>query len=310
MNKPLAGVLPIAHTPFLNDDSIDWNCLRRQIDWAYEVGANGFGTGMVSELLRLTFDERTALTERLGEFNAGRGAFFMGVGAESTRQALQYANIAERAGADAVMAIPPLASRLPATAVRDYFVALAEGTSLPVIVQDASGYVGQPIPISVCVELLQRFGNEKILFKPEASPIGPNLSALRDATCSEARIYEGSGGVCLVDSFRRGIVGTMPGMEFLPGIVALWKALQRADDDAIYRFYLPICALVSLQLQAGLDGFLAVEKYVLHRQGLFTTDRRRLPYAYTLDEETRAEVDRLMMRLEMAVSALAATASE
>ena len=301
MTRPISGVLPIAHTPFLDDDSIDFLSLQRQIDWAYEVGADGFGTGMVSELLRLTFEERVALTEKLAEFNAGRGAFFAGVGAESTQQALQYARLAERAGADAVMAIPPLASRLPATAVRDYFVALAEGVSLPVIVQDASGYVGQPIPIPICVELFKRFGNEKILFKPEASPIGPNLSALRDATGGEARIYEGSGGVCLVDSFRRGIVGTMPGMEFLPAIVALWKALQRGDDDATYRLYFPICALVSLQLQAGLDGFLAVEKYVLHQRGLFTTDRRRQPNAWSLDDETRAELDRLMERLDLAV---------
>lgn len=301
MPRPIAGVLPIAHTPFLDDDSIDLVSLRRQIDWSYSVGADGFGTGMVSELLRLTFDERVLLTEKLAEFNDGRGAFFAGVGAESTKQALQYATLAERAGADAVMAIPPISTRLPVPAVRDYFIALAEGVGIPVIVQDASGYVGQPIPIPVCVELLKRFGRDKILFKPEASPIGPNLSALRDATGGEARIYEGSGGVCLVDSFRRGIVGTMPGMEFLPGIVALWKALSRGDDDATYRLYFPICALVSLQLQAGLDGFLAVEKYVLHKRGLFTTDRRREPNAWRLDLETQMELQRLLEKLDDAV---------
>ena len=302
MTRPLAGVLPIAHTPFLDDDSIDLPSLKRQIDWAYDVGADGFGTGMVSELLRLTFDERVALTDKLAEFNAGRGTFFAGVGAESTKQALQFAKLAERAGTDAVMAIPPISTRLPVPAVRDYFIALAEGVGIPVIVQDASGYVGQPIPIPVCVELLKRFGRDKILFKPEASPIGPNLSALRDATDNEARIYEGSGGVCLVDSFRRGITGTMPGMEFLPAIVALWKALARGDDDAAYRLYFPICALVSLQLQAGLDGFLAVEKYVLHQRGLFTTDRRREPNAWSLDAETRAELDRLLIRLDLATT--------
>lgn len=301
MTKPIQGVLPIAHTPFLADDSIDVISLRRQIDWAYGIGADGFGTGMVSELLRLTYDERIALTENLGEINAGRGVYFAGVGAESTKQAIQYARCAERAGADAVMAIPPISTRLPIPAVRDYFVALAEAISIPVIVQDASGYVGQPIPIAICVELLQRFGRDKILFKPEASPIGPNLSALRDATAGEARIYEGSGGVCLVDSFRRGIAGTMPGMEFLRGIVALWKALQRKEDAAIYRLYFPICALVSLQLQAGLDGFLAVEKYVLHKQGLFTTDHRRLPNAWSLDLETRNELDRLLSQLDEAI---------
>ena len=51
-------------------------------------------------------------------------------------------------------------------------------------------------------------------------------------------------------------------------------------------------------MQAGLDGFLAIEKYVLHRRGLFATDRRRHPYSWDLDQETLAEVDRLMEQLE------------
>jgi dihydrodipicolinate synthase/N-acetylneuraminate lyase len=305
MDQFISGVIPIAHTPFRDDDSIDMECLSRQIDYAMAAGANGCATGMVSELLRLTFEERVWLTESLAGLVQGRGHFIAGVGAESTKQAIQYAQIAERAGASAVMAIPPISSRSTATAVRDYFAALADSISLPVVVQDASGYVGQSIPLDVYLELLRRYGNHKILFKPEASPIGTNLSALRDATSGEARIFDGSGGICLVDCFRRGIVGTMPGMEFLPGIVALWKALQRHDDEAVYRLYFPICALVSLQLQAGLDGFLAVEKYVLHKRGIFTNDRRREPFAWSIDSETQSELDRLLQHLDQALAATA-----
>jgi 4-hydroxy-tetrahydrodipicolinate synthase len=179
-----------------------------------------------------------------------------------------------------------------------YYCGIADGISLPVVVQDASGYVGQAIPLDLYVELLERYGDDKIVFKPEANPIGPNLSALRDATGGRAKIFEGSGGIALVDSFRRGIVGTMPGMEFLDGIVALWKALQRGDDATAYRLYLPICALVALQLQAGLDGFLAIEKYLLVKRGLFTTDLRRQPYNWDLDPETAREVDRLFAILQ------------
>jgi 4-hydroxy-tetrahydrodipicolinate synthase len=96
-------------------------------------------------------------------------------------------------------------------------------------------------------------------------------------------------------------------MEFLPGIVALWRVLQRGDEDTTYRLFFPICALVSLQLQAGLDGFLAIEKYILHRNGLFATDRRRRPYKWALDEETRQEVERLLSLLERALAESPAT---
>lgn len=302
MTRPIAGVLPIAHTPFTHDDDIDYASLKRQIDWAYECGAQGYCSGMVSELLRLTATERLELTRRLAEFNEGRGVVVAGVGAESTRQALVYAREAERVGCHALMAIPPISSALPDDELLAYYVTLAEEVALPLIVQDASGYVGQAIPLHIHVTLIDRFGPDKILFKPEASPIGPNLSRLRDATGGRARIFEGSGGILLIDSHRRGISGTMPGMEFLEGIVALWHALQRGDEERAYRIYFPICALVALQLQAGLDGFLAIEKYLLCQRGLFTTDRRRRPYSWSLDPETTAEVDRLYARLNAALA--------
>ena len=106
----------------------------------------------------------------------------------------------------------------------------------------------------------------------------------------------------LIECFRRGLSGTMPGMEFLAAVVKIWQALRAGDEQTAYRIYLPLCALVALQLQAGLDGFLAIEKYLLHQRGLFTTPRRRQPHFWDLDTATREEVDRLMRLLEAAVA--------
>ena len=301
MAKKLAGVLAIAHTPFTDSDEIDATSLKRAVDWSFAVSADGIGTGMVSETMRLTQDERHSLAKMLVEFAAGRGPVFAAVGAESTKQSLGFAVAAEKAGCDAVMAVPPLTAKLSESHLVDHFRALADGIGIPVIVQDASGYVGQSIPIPVCVKLLERYGPEKILFKPEAAPNGPTLSALRDATGGRATMFEGSGGIFLIDSFRRGIAGTMPGMDLLDGIVAIWKALQRGEEATAYRVYFPVCAIVALQLQAGLDGFLAVEKYLIVKRGLFPSARRRKPYGWELDTETAAEVDRLFAHLQEAL---------
>lgn len=253
MMSSISGILPIVHTPFLENDQIDYESLERQIDWAFQQGANGYCTGMVSELLRLTAEERYQVTEHLARLKQQRGVFVAGIGSESTKQAVQFGQHAEQSGADAVMAIPPISSALPDEQVLEYFSTLAEEIRIPLIAQDASSYVGRPISISVCVELIDRFGPDKILFKPEASPIGPHLSRLRDATEKRAKMFDGSGGISLVDNYRRGIVGTMPGMEFLAGIVALWRNLELGDEKNTYRIYFPICALVALQIQAGLD---------------------------------------------------------
>lgn len=298
----IRGVLPVLHTPLLEDETIDRDALAREIDWCYEVGADGVCGAMVSEVLRLTYAERLELTRLMSEITDGRGVVIASVGAESTRQALVYARQAEEEGCDAVMAIPPVTTAIPEAALWDYFATIARECTLPLIVQDASSYVGNAISIDFYRRLLDEFGAEKIRFKPEASPIGPNLSALRDATEGQALIYDGSGGILLVDAYRRGITGTMPGVDLLDGIVALWNALRAGDDQATYRISFPISALVALQLQAGLDGFLAIEKYLLVKRGIFTSAQRCTPHAWDLDEETQAEVDRLFDLLMQALA--------
>src|SRR5688572_30321238 len=106
--KLLHGVLPIIQTPFLESDEIDFATLAKEVEWGLALGIDGLGTGMVSETLKLTAGERQALAEHLVEFAAGRKPVFMAVGAESSRQALEYARTAEKAGCDAVMATPPI----------------------------------------------------------------------------------------------------------------------------------------------------------------------------------------------------------
>ena len=297
----IRGVLPIVHTPFDANDQIDWESLEREIDWAFQSGADGCCTGMVSELLRLSDQERCDLTQRLPELVNGRGVVVASAGAEETSLAVEHARHAEQAGCQAIMAIPPTATVLSDEEILTYYAALAGSVTIPLIVQDASAYVGRAIDLQVYVQLLDQFGPERIFFKPEAMPLGTNLSRLRDVTQRKARVFEGSGGISLIDSFRRGIAGTMPGMEFLPTIVAIWKALHADDDETAYRLYWPLCALVAIQLQAGLDGFLAIEKYVMVKEGLFTTAIRRGPLTWEMDPETEAEVDRLLVHLQAAL---------
>ncbi|MFG0333300.1 MAG: dihydrodipicolinate synthase family protein [Maioricimonas sp. JB049] len=300
-DQPLHGVLPVLQTPLTDDREIDGPTLRREIDWAFEVGADGVVVAMVSEILRLGHTGRKELARLVCETASDRGFTVISVGAESTAEAVDFARHAQELGASAVMAIPPVATALGGEATCDYFAEIARSIAIPLVVQDASGYVGAAIDLSVYTRLLEEFGPERILFKPEASPLGPNLSKLRDATGGAARIFEGSGGINLVDCYRRGIAGTMPGTDLLDAIVALWRALEAGDNDRTYALSLPLCALVALQLQAGLDGFLAIEKYLLHKRGLFPNTYRIEPVGWTLDAETQAEVDRLFGRLQAAL---------
>jgi 4-hydroxy-tetrahydrodipicolinate synthase len=288
--RTLAGVLPVFQTPYRDDETIDAGTLEREIHWLYDRGSDGVVLAMVSEVLRLDTDEREQLAELACRFGRDRGAVVISVGAESTRVGERYAKHAESVGAAAVMAIPPVSIAIGEDELLRYYERILRATALPVIVQDASGYVGRPMSIELQARLLATFG-DRVYFKPEATPIGPRLSQMRDATAGRAKVFEGTGGIALLDSHRRGIVGTMPGADLIVGIVALWRALQAGDYARAYRLSLPISSLVALQ--HGLDAFLAIEKYLLVKQGVFKNTLVRGPVGYRLDDETRAEVDRL-----------------
>src|SRR6056297_3412574 len=182
-NHSIGGVLPVLHTPFIDGQAIDWDSLQREVDFAFDVGSQGIVAAMVSEYLRLTHDEKIELTERLVELADGRGAVITSVGSESiaqslalTRresiaQSLALTRHAESAGCDAVMAIPPIATAAGEDQLWRYFCEIGDHTNLPLIVQDASSYVGGTLAIDLFVRLLDRFGADKVLFKPEAEPI-------------------------------------------------------------------------------------------------------------------------------------------
>lgn len=297
--RDLAGVLPVIQTPFTDSGQIDDDELRREIDWVFEHGCDGVVVAMVSEIMRLDASERRALGESVCTHTRGRGVVVLSVGTESDHGTRALARHAEAVGADAVMAIPPALSRLDAAALTGYFDGIFAATSLPVIVQDASGYLGAPIPITVQVDLLERYG-ARVYFKPEAAPIGPTLGRLLEATRGEARVFEGTGGIALIDSHHRGIVGTMPAADVCWALKALWDALERGDEARADAIAGPLTRLISFQSE--LDLFVAVEKYLLKKQGVFTSDAVRGPSRFRWDAASRREIDHSFALLRATVA--------
>ena len=295
----IRGVLPVFQTPYHDDESIDFETLTHEINWLYDRGADGIVMAMVSEVLRLSTDEREQTAAHVCDVGRHGGAVIISVGAESGHLAERLARQAEDAGATAVMAIPPVSVALGEDELLLYYQRILNAIKIPVFVQDASGYVGRPMSISLQAQLLQLYP-DRVMFKPEATPTGPLLSQLREATGGRARVFEGSGGIGLVDNFRRGVAGTMPGADLIEPLVALWQALEAGNDQRAYEISLPLSSLVALQ--HNLDAFLAIEKYLLVKQGIFTNTIVRGPVGYRMDQETRAEVDRLFELLMTAVN--------
>lgn len=298
LNLP-TGVLPVLQVPFSDNDSIDREILKKEIDWLFDQGMDGVVLAMVSEVTRLTESERDELLDLTLAYTAGRGSVTTSVGAESIPMMLRYARRAEAAGADAIMAIPPSLTALSVEGLRDYYHALFENTASPIIVQDASGYFGNAIPVETLADLYHSY-TERIAFKPEAQPLAQNHARLMELTEGRALVYEGTAGIGLWGGYRRGLIGTMPGSEVPWAVRRIWDLMAAGQEKEALAIHCRLCALVSLMY--NLDTFLAMEKRLLCEQGIFRNERVRQPSGYKLDKATEEELLLLFADLRAAVT--------
>jgi 4-hydroxy-tetrahydrodipicolinate synthase len=297
----LTGVFNVLQTPLTETDEIDEAVFAREIEWLLKCGIDGAVLAMVSEVLRFSAEDRRKQWQLVLKIIDGRIPVVASVGAESTYIATSLAKWAEIDGAAAVMATPPSAFATLSNEIKDYYVAIIESVKIPVIVQDASNYLGQPLDISLYVDLIDKYGAERVQFKPEARPVKERLEMLRDASGGRALVFEGQGGVDLLDTYPIGIVGTMPGAEVPWALVALFKALKENNWDRARSIHTPLAKLISYQ--TTLDAYVAVEKYLLVKQGIFTSERQRGPVGFILSTEAKIEIDAAFDDLKNAVSA-------
>jgi 4-hydroxy-tetrahydrodipicolinate synthase len=297
--KQLAGVFNVISTPLDNNDQIDQQTLKKEIDWLIKCGSNGTVLAMVSEVLRFSAAERRQQWQLSLEYLSDRIPLVVSVGAESSAIAVALAKDAEKDGATAVMATPPSAFIATADEVKNYYQRIIEAVDITVIVQDASNYLGAPIELETYVELIDKYGQERVQFKPEAKPVKQRLAQLNEISNNRARVFEGQGGIDLLDTHPLGVKGTMPGAEVPWAIVALWNALERKDLATAKAIHTPLAKLISFQ--TTLDAYVAVEKYLLVKQGIFSNTKQRGPVGFKLDQETKGKIDLAFNELVSAV---------
>ena len=85
MSKVPTGVLPVLATPFKENGYVDSAALASEIDFVIEQKVHGVVLGMVSEVLRLSSEERDALAGATFRAVDGRVCVITSVGAEIGR---------------------------------------------------------------------------------------------------------------------------------------------------------------------------------------------------------------------------------
>ncbi len=131
---PLQGIIPPVVTPFLADESLDLQGLCAHIDCMISHRVNGiFVLGTTGEFYSLDEREKQVVVATAIAHVAGRLPVYVGTGAESTREVTRLTKMAEKEGASGVSVITPYFIKPTQSELVDHFRAVAESTSLAVV---------------------------------------------------------------------------------------------------------------------------------------------------------------------------------
>src|SRR5437899_7661047 len=140
-----AGVTVALVTPFENGD-IDFDCLRRLVDWHVEQGTDCLApVGTTGESPTLDHEEHEHVIAAVVEAARGRIKVMPGTGSNSTREAIRLTRFAKRAGADGALMGGPYYNQPTQEGYYRHFAAVAEAVDLPIILYNIPGRTGSNI---------------------------------------------------------------------------------------------------------------------------------------------------------------------
>jgi 4-hydroxy-tetrahydrodipicolinate synthase len=290
-------VYPAICTPFTVDGAVDLDAQRRVVRFALDCGSHGIvAFGLAGEVLKLSPDERRALTDVIVDEVGGSVPVFIGAGAPSIRASVELARHAEQAGASCIVLPAPMGGSVGEAALVDYFVRVASSVSIPVMVQDAPAYLG----VGLGPELVRRIGAaaENVrLVKLEAGPveIGDWIVSLGD----EFAIWGGDGGMYLLDCIRSGAAGIIPGVDLVDHLVEVYEADARGESSLADERFREILPVLVFEMQHSIDHYNTCAKRVLVRRGVLENPDLRPPAA-TFAAVSHTLLDRHLSSLQIA----------
>lgn len=290
MNTAYRGIFAIANTPFDAGGALLWDELDQVFDWVIRAGAHGLvWPVMASEFTTLSYLERMEGTRRATAVAAGRVPVVIGVADTSQSGAVALAEAAARAGADAVIAMPPWSTKLATFAlIESYYRAIADACGVPVFVQNVGAPLGSSLPARSVVDLCERIPLVQYL-KEEKDPQGQSLSEVLDLHSPAVRgVFSGSQCMWLLADHARGASGSMPASHMIDVDVRIWNLLEAGDVAQARRVHRDKMVLENALI--SMRGGWRSAKEVLRQRGVITSSAIRNQGPLILDDVDRAQL--------------------
>jgi 4-hydroxy-tetrahydrodipicolinate synthase len=163
----LKGSLVAIATPMQADGNLDEVALRALVDWHIGEGTHGIVVvGTTGESPTVDFDEHCHLIDIVVAQSGGRIPVIAGTGANSTREAIELAGHAKKAGADFSLSVVPYYNKPNQDGLYAHFRAIAEAVDMPHILYNVPGRTVADLANDTALRLAQM----------------PNIVGIKDAT--------------------------------------------------------------------------------------------------------------------------------
>jgi 4-hydroxy-tetrahydrodipicolinate synthase len=135
-----SGSFPAMTTPFDQSGRIDETAFAANIDRLIEAGADGFVVaGCTGEFWTLSHEERARIYDIAAEAVAGRVTLILGTGAVTVDETVVLTNMAEEAGADGVLILPPYFVKLTDDEIFAHYRDVVGRTRMPILLYNIPG---------------------------------------------------------------------------------------------------------------------------------------------------------------------------
>ncbi|MED4207400.1 4-hydroxy-tetrahydrodipicolinate synthase [Neobacillus mesonae] len=133
-------VLTAMVTPFDQQGEVDVNAVKNLVNHLIATGTEGLVvSGTTGESPTLTTEEKVELFQLVVEAAAGRVPVIAGTGSNNTRASIALTKKAEEAGVDGIMLVVPYYNKPSQEGLYQHFKAIAESTSLPIMLYNIPG---------------------------------------------------------------------------------------------------------------------------------------------------------------------------
>lgn len=250
---PFGHVLTAVVTPFRDDGEVDFEAFTRLVKWLVANGSDGVVvSGTTGESPTLTKSEDVALYQAAVDAVGGRAYVIAGTGANDTRHSVEMTERAIAVGVDGVMAVTPYYNRPSQGGLIEHFTAIADVSSVPVMLYNIPARSGRLIEIPTLVELA---GHERIVAVKDAVEDVGHTTRSHARLPGDFSIYSGA-DLYTLPMLAVGAVGVVSVASHLVGpqvarMVTAWHAGDHSEALRLHELLSPVFDLCFAEPSPG-----------------------------------------------------------